>query len=127
MDKVVLFTYHKENLCSFLVHIFDMDVQVKEQGISLDHEHFRFKICDAKDRPSMTQNNTMVELMVDSPCELEYLRQKMEFFKYRINQDSCESPEEIEFRPNESLTFADPDGRRWKFTTLDDSDKAVLA
>lgn len=125
LGQIVLFSKDQQRLASFLCDLFELEMEINSDSISLSNGEISFLIIE---RPRLAEcgSSTLVDFYVDTFEELQELNSKIEFLSYRL-QSSGESEELIsamkkpEIKDLGDVKFffmTDPDGRRWKVSNL---------
>ena len=125
LGQIVLFSKDKQRLASFLCDLFEMEMDINADSISLGDGEISFLIIE---RPRLAEcgSSTLVDFYVDSEDDLNELNSKIEFLTYRL-QSSGESEELIQSMKKPEIKdlgevkfffMTDPDGRRWKISNL---------
>jgi hypothetical protein len=118
--QIILVSHHKERLTSFLSEFFECEVRPVGDGVCLNHEGLNMLIIPAKaeGQESRGQSHTMLDFFVENFEELSQLKQRLEFWAYRINEsDMFQSVKLVKLDHQSYFIVKDPDGRSWKFTS----------
>lgn len=125
LGQIVLFSKDKQKLASFLCDLFELEMEIHSDSISLAHEHINFLIIE---RPRLAEcgSSTLIDFYVNDFEELEELNNKIEFLNYRLesageSQELLQQMKKPEIKDLGEVKFffmTDPDGRRWKVSTF---------
>lgn len=126
VGQLALYSRDIQTTSSFLSDLLETEIIPAGEGVRLVHKEFTIVVIDGgKESSSALPNLTVVDFFVDSLQELEELRQKYLFFRYRHdaglssanpNQINCEI---TKIGPFHFFVIVDPDGRKWKFSFRD--------
>ena len=125
LGQIVLFSKDKQRLASFLCDLFELEMEINSDSISLSNGEISFLVIE---RPRLAEcgSSTLIDFYVDSYDELVELNNKIEFLTYRL-QSSGESEELLQTMKKPEIKdlgevkfffMTDPDGRRWKVSNL---------
>lgn len=120
-DALKIYTKDTAVMFNFLSSIFDVEM------IKSTLEHIRVKINSThfdliQTKKTSLSKKAQFSFSVDSAEDLEQIIQSLEFYQYR------ETDQKLNYSMQESvLTFSDPDGRIWEFTTVDHISSLIAA
>jgi len=101
---------------SYLSELLDLEIVPLDQDeILLKSDSVEFKVIPGG--KNKNKGNIIFDLVVDERRELDELSQKAQFLHYRYGE-KCSMLESKQDNLLKELELTDPDGRRWRFCTL---------
>jgi len=126
VGQIALYSKDIQKISTFLSDLLETEIQPAGEGVRLIHQSFTIVVIDgSQDEAKRAPNLTVVDFSVDSLQELEDLRQKYLFFRYRddaglTDESSPEFSCDVKsIGPIHYFVVVDPDGRKWKFSYRD--------
>lgn len=101
---------------SYLSELLDLEiVALGDEEILLRNGRIEFKVVPGAKNKS--KGNIVFDMQVEELEELNDLYQKSQFLHYRFGE-KCDIAERKNNDGLEVLELTDPDGRRWRFSTI---------
>ncbi len=125
VGQIALYSKDIQKISSFLSDLLETEIMPAGDAVRLVHQNFTIVVIDGSlDKTTRAPNLTVVDFFVSSLQELEDLRQKYLFFRYRDDAGLKDAGQEFScevksYGPIHFFVVIDPDGRKWKFSFRD--------